>query len=302
MSHSNVEGTFRLDGLIEGRVPAEGGVERLKEWVALARKTGLRFSLEVEGDSFSLLGEPDPVSAEGLAPKPAKAVQQALEQLARAFTADEATQLFSTLRSSEFAPGIEVQTVYAFQPGGGVEFREREVETETVAPIGPLTRKELVKRIGLGVLVFLAIFGISAIFVDYKALLGELTEAAMPVDESSLGLDATAFERWFVIEKVEARRIKGGHEFALTLKRTEQFPTGEELFEREYREAGSDYRRRLALDALARGYLRCEFYDAEDAFLGFGLARVADLRRAATIRIVVPLPKRVRPHRIVLRY
>ncbi|MFW6158144.1 MAG: DUF7575 domain-containing protein [Planctomycetota bacterium] len=57
----------------------------------------------------------------------------------------------------------------------------------------------------------------------------------------------------------------------------------------------------LAIEALARGYVRCEYYDEEGKYLVSVEIRVAGLRENETAEVTVPLPRR-RPARMVVTY
>ncbi|MFV1959794.1 MAG: hypothetical protein ACC662_10325, partial [Planctomycetota bacterium] len=79
---NRTEGTFVLDGLIEGHLPASAdAVDRLRRWVDLMRKLGLEVELEVDGGSFSLLANESKTQVSRLGPDPAFPVRDAIEQL-----------------------------------------------------------------------------------------------------------------------------------------------------------------------------------------------------------------------------
>ena len=143
----NVEGTIVLDGLIEGRFnDGDQTVEKLDGWVKFVQDTlGLSFTADASGDSFSMLPDNKPASAAKLAPDPQDAIRQALEQLIGALPEKDRATVFSTLRSSEYRKGEEVQSLYAVQADGTVVFESRTVDAKTVAPVEPLTTKEKVK-------------------------------------------------------------------------------------------------------------------------------------------------------------
>ena len=85
-----IEGTFALDGLIEGKIPERADAkDLLHEWIEFAAKAKLKFSLELEGTSFSLLADNNPVQVAKLEAPPDEAVANALTELLRIFPADE---------------------------------------------------------------------------------------------------------------------------------------------------------------------------------------------------------------------
>src|SRR5215207_4149771 len=116
-------GTFMLDGLVQGPVPP--GADALERWVAQAAQASLRLSLEIDGSRFSLLADNTAMPTartgkDGLA----AAMTHALEALLALYPGGRAT-LYSTLRSREFRPGAEVQTLYAINGDGTVTAQSR---------------------------------------------------------------------------------------------------------------------------------------------------------------------------------
>ena len=91
--------------------------KQLQEWTTFVARLGPRFSLEMRGGAFTLLPDTKPVAVLGLGDDPSEAMRQALDQLAGLFAGYERTQLFSTLRSSEYRPGREVQSMYTIAGG-----------------------------------------------------------------------------------------------------------------------------------------------------------------------------------------
>jgi hypothetical protein len=59
---------------------------------------------------------------------------------------------------------------------------------------------------------------------------------------------------------------------------------------------------RLAIEALARGYVRCEVFDAKGQFHAQRMCRVRALEERDRVEVLVPLPRRERPARIVVTY
>ena len=116
-----IEGTVILDGLIEGRVPSDPDAERhLREWIDLARSMKLRFNLETDAGSFSLLADNSAVRAADLERGPAATVSELLTQLLTIFSPDEKPRVYSTLNSVEYGKGMETQTLYSIAPDGTV--------------------------------------------------------------------------------------------------------------------------------------------------------------------------------------
>jgi len=298
--NEKVEGTLVLDGLLEGKIPRQPGAEgRLREWVAAVASANLRFSLELEGGSFSILADNRPIPAEDLAPSPTERIAAAVGELLKLFPPQERRSIFSTLRSVEYRAGAEVQTMYAIGADGAIRVRERTVEAATTRALRPLGRREKL-RIGLiGVVVALLVFLVSSIFVDYRAVLDRILEAVVPPDAAALKVETGAFADYF---SVEQKSFRGGKAAVLTLKRGKAFPLDEAAVEELLAKAGKSVSARLAVEALARGYVRCEYFDKKDKFLGFTTQRISGLREAESIELVLPLPGEGRLARIVITY
>ena len=64
----------------------------------------------------------------------------------------------------------------------------------------------------------------------------------------------------------------------------------------------NDVEKRLAVEAIIRGYIRCEFYDNENKFMKYTEMRIAPLFIAETVKIEIPLPENNRLRDIVLKY
>ena len=59
---------------------------------------------------------------------------------------------------------------------------------------------------------------------------------------------------------------------------------------------------RLALEAIAQGYLRAELFDAKGAFLEVNTLRIRDLNQTAGIEAAVSLPRRGRVAKVILTF
>src|SRR6185436_20015244 len=134
-----VEGTIVLDGLVQGRVPDDSDIQsQLEEWVRLVGKLGLVFNLEVRDGRFSLLPDNRPVPTKLLGDPPEHALEQAIQQLAEVFGAADRPHLFSTLRTSNYRKGEEVQTAFTIVQGL-LHLQSRTLPADTVAPPEPIS-------------------------------------------------------------------------------------------------------------------------------------------------------------------
>ena len=101
-----IEGTFVLDGLIEGSLYGMGDArEMLREWVESAAADGVRLNMQFDGDTFSLLADTRPVAVARFGGAPSGAIRELLGGLLRIFPPSERAHVFSTLRSTEYRPG-----------------------------------------------------------------------------------------------------------------------------------------------------------------------------------------------------
>lgn len=253
-----IEGTIVLDGLIEGRFSdGEETVENLNGWVKFVRSTlGLRFSLEASGDAFSMLPDNEAAAVDKLGADPQDAIRQALEQLVAALPQQDRRGVFSTLRSAEVRKGEEVQTLYAVQGDGSATMESRTVEAKTVAPVEPLTTKQKVK---LGVIgVAIAAVVLVLIFVLFPGLREKLGQKIKPVNAQDIALDAAAYREYFTVEIKEASRTRA----VLVVTPTDNYPKDDAAAEAAYKNADT-LARRLAIEAIVRGYVRVECYNDE---------------------------------------
>ncbi len=289
------EGTVVFDGLVEGRVPSDPESEkRIREWTSFASKFGLSFHLEMEGDSFSLLASKAPVPTKTLGAVPAERVTLALAQLLKALPAADRGEVFSTLRSVETRPGQEVQTVYVIGADGKVEAKERVVEAVTAPPEEPVTTRDRVKIGLVGLAVVVAVFGITSFFVDWKGVLTGLWHQVAPLAEEKVAVDASSFSDWLT---VESKRVEGDSRVVVVkLRRTAKFPGAPEAAAEG---PPADVGKRLAWEAVVRGWLRAEVFDEKGGYVTYDDVRVTPLRFAETTEVKVVVPRDPRPARIV---
>jgi hypothetical protein len=337
MMAEHVRGTIVFGGLLEGTLPdADDAESNIREWVAFAGTLDVKFSLEIDGNSFSLLADDAPVSVEPLGGKPADAIAELLGQLLKAFPAEQRPQIFSTLRSTEYVKGEAIQTVYTYTPEGTVRADSRNIDATTAEPIAPMTRKEKIKLAVIGGAIALVILAGVVFVVGADRVMDLLRDTFMPINTESIAVDNAAFKEFFTVEKVE--KLRGRSALQLTLKRTKLFPRSAADEDRlpslaglrwlaakqketapsppatsgpaaattqpakavaKPKEAPSQLSLRLANDALVCGYIRVEYFDRKGQFITFIDIRIAELRSKDSIRIALPIPK-ARPAKIAL--
>ena len=196
------EGTLVLDGLIEGKLPDDPGAEDiLREWLDFAESLKLSFNLEIDGNSFSILADDRPIRAEDLGPRPEERIADALGQLVKAVPAQKGQRIFSTIRSTEYLPGSEVQTIYALGRDGTIQTSERTLEAETTPPPRQLTRREKVRRAAIGVVVATVILGVSSLFIPYGRVYDYTVGRIVPSSVDALKVETGSFKDYFTVEK-----------------------------------------------------------------------------------------------------
>ena len=282
----NVEGTIVLDGLIEGRLddlPALAG--KLEMWVQFMGQLGLRFTLDMSGSAFSILPENQPVSTAKLGGVPEEAIRQGVEQLVEVAPPEESQKVFSTLRSVETRKGEQVQAMYGVTPAGKVEVRTRTVEAQTVAPPEPIPTKERVKLAMFGLLAAIAIIGIAMLIPPVRGKVVGLFSTMESVDKEDLTVSATPFQKYFTVEKKE---VISSRTLVAVVKRTEAFPTSAAQLETAYTEA-TTLHEKLAVEAIARGYVRIELIDSDGKPYGTFEMRIRDLAAKEEIEMHIPL-------------
>jgi hypothetical protein len=286
-----IEGTMVIEGILQGRIPPMGDIAaKLREWVTFVGKLGPRFNLDVRANQFSLLPDDKPFSVAGLGAGAEHGLLQALEQLAGLYgPGPERSQLFSTLRSTEYRKGLEVETRYVIADGK-VHMQSRSSEAETTAPPEPVSARQQLKMGLAGAAMALVIFGIALLFPGVRAMFGEVFHTARPFDASELTVESGQYDRWFTVGIDPEKSGRGG--VILKIKRTENYPLDDTALDAAYL-AEKSVRGRMALESLARGLVRVEYFDEADKLVLEREIRVGDLSKSETIPVFLPLPDKV---------
>ena len=166
------ENTYRLEGLIQGPLPpGPDGLSVIKKLTADFNRNGLRLSACFDDSQFKLTAENVTRDTEEIHPLEVDLmVHHALEKLLAAYPADLRMQIFSTLRSREYRPDLEVQSVYLVIYPGQVKVERREVAAEVAPRPAPLSVKNQFAYIAaaVGILAFLG--WASTSLVEYRDL------------------------------------------------------------------------------------------------------------------------------------
>ena len=294
-----LEGTMVLDGLLQGRIPPMGDVaDRLREWVDFIGKLGPRFNLEVRGSQFSLLPDDRPFESAGLGAGAEHGMTQALEQLAGLFgPGPERSQLFSTLRSSEYRKGLEVQTVYSIADGK-VRAQTRSMEAETTARPDPVSLRQKVKMalVGLGMAGLL--LGVAMLFPGVRAMIWQVFETTRPFEVSEVAIETGPFAPWLSLT-VDAEK-SGRNGVTVLISSTPAFPLDDAALDAAAASVEKSVRGRMALESIARRRVRVEYYDQGGKLVVESEFRINDLEKKPTIPVLLQLPNQVIIKRIVL--
>lgn len=293
-----LEGSLSLDGLVEGRLPAApDSAERIRQWVGFAASSGLRFTLEVDGGRFSLLPDERTLLARELPGDARSLIRDTLGQLLEAFEPTERSGVFSTLRSREYEPGLEIQRIYAIAPDGTVSAQERTVQATTRAPERPLGKREKLRLALIGVVVLAAIFGILSVFLDWRDLFSGVAQATGTLESVEPDVDLGDYSDLFEVSEVRLDWGKG--ELLAVLRRRAAYPRSRLDYERLLQDTSADWLGRMRVEGLARGYVPAEVFDRSHQLLGWELVCVKELERRERTLVAVRLRRKGIPRRIV---
>ncbi|WP_038161552.1 hypothetical protein [Verrucomicrobium sp. BvORR106] len=263
-----VSGTYTLDGLLQGPNPGDEAVEH---WVQQAAKSGLDFSLELDGGQFSLLASNAEKKSSRLVGGDLQSVMTAALEAFSALYGGSPAPLYSTLRSREMRGGAEIQTLYFIQPDGKVSVQSRKIGTEAPPPppgaAAAKPRRHLLLQ-SCGLLVLLTLLGIVSLFlVDWKELFHRTKMIVQPSQGVELVSTATAD---YVSVSIKSVKQMDGY-VELEIKRGPRWAEARALDLNEPIPHGGTaipWRDFLALQAVKRGYMYCCFYDERGVYTG----------------------------------
>lgn len=266
----------------------------------LARSANYGFSLEIEGDTFSLLGDKRAVTVSPPGTDIAAPLTDMLQQLIDALGS---AGMFSTIRTVEYGEGVATQTLYVVGPGGTVEHRQRVVDAKTAPREVPATPKEMWRAGVMALVVLVGLFLVASLFFDVKGAITGLWRKITPVDTEAIAVDPGPYKQFIEFDKLDTTNTDGGRlnsTLAITLKPTAAYPKSLAEIERLHAKATSMAERRM-LEALASGYVRVESYE-KDKWQRSDEVRVAGLGAPAPIVILIPFHRERPPTRIVLTW
>lgn len=266
MANPKIEGTFRLDGLLEGPIFSVDDEDIINSFVKDAKKAGLKFHAAINTGRFSLLADTESINIQpGGEPADARVVK-CIGEFLKNYSPEECRQLMSTLRSVEYIPGHEIQTIYYIKPDCTVAVEQRTVKADTIAPMKPIELRQAIKPIIIFAVILCAGIGISAFFVPYSDLAKRLINKVMPFDTHKLIINVGPYMQFFQVESAEANKSKGI--ILITCKVSQSYPNTEQKLNELWKSSGESITKRLTIEALMRNNVRCVSFDSEGNFLG----------------------------------
>lgn len=260
-----VQGTYRIEGLIEGTLTGDEQEERIRRWAEKCQVRGFTFYVTVEGNAFSLLADETPKSNPSPTIPADSSLRELLEELTSACTPSNAGELFSTLRSVEYQEGTALQTVYGIDNTGSLQVQQRAVPAQTApAPVRASWRDRL-PLIGGAVALVVALFLISLLFVPYGRVTDALGRALTPVKLETVSVHPGPFAEHATPNGLT--RAPRSELVILHLKPASSFPVTPEQAQAQWTRQ-TKLTEKLTLEALARRRIRCEFRNAENQWIG----------------------------------
>lgn len=285
-----VSGTYTLDGLLQGPNPGDEAVEN---WVQQAAKSGLDFSLELDGGQFSLLASNAEKKTSRLVGGDLQSVMTAALETFSALYGGSPAPLYSTLRSRESRGGAEIQTLYFIQPDGKVSVQSRRIGTEAPPPppgaAATKPKRHLLLQ-GCGLLALLTLLGLVSLFlVDWKELFHRTKVMVQPSQGVELESSATADYVSITISSV--KQLDGYVE--LEIKRGPRWAEAKatDLNEPVPQAGTLPWREFLALQAVKRGYVYCCFYDERGVYTGESMLPLDQLNQQESFLGQTAIPR-----------
>lgn len=293
-----IEGTYHLDGLLEGRLFSNMDEQTIRRFIHDTKKEGLEFYLKMEQGSFSILPS-QKVRALTNREMPVDSIlKRLLEEFVSHYAPEESSQFMSTLRSVEYVKGFEKQVLYGIDGRGAVAVEKRMVPAETTSPRAELTLKQKMQFLGFVSGVMLVMFLISTAFVPYKQIAFSIIDSVKPYNLDKLTVSSSAFSDYFNLK--EATINSKDQTLALVFKITPSFPLTKEQLNAGWLLAEKEMEKRLVLEAIARQAVRCLLFDKEGKYTGQYVASMVWTPDRSEFALVIPFYRTV--EKIELRY
>jgi len=260
MTHK-IEGTFYLDGLLEGRLFSEEDERHIRRFVNETQEDGLHFFSKIGRDHFSLLPKQQSCSRKTFDVPVDSLLRKHLGTLFRNCSPEKSMTYMSTLRSVEYIEGYEKHVVYGIDAQGDVVIEKRTVPADTIPPEKGLSTKQKVQLAALALVIVLLAFLISSFFVPYKKIVLSTIESMMPYDLEKLEVSGQSYSDYFILKEAVVNTKEQA--IVLIFKTTSQFPVTSEQLNNAWLSASDDMKNRLVLEAIARKRFPCMLFDKE---------------------------------------
>ena len=284
----NQVGTAVLDGIIQGILSDPQEETDLLDWVQSAATLGISFVPETTAGHFSLLADNRPLPVEDLGGSTfEETLVQILTQLGKQGQDHGWRELVSTLRSSRFEEGEEIQTMYVFSGEGEVQSWEQRRTVKTTSRARstnwrqPWWKPALTIVLGLALLVTVLLMG------DWLRFIPGLQPLESPASLKSIKVDNDRFEKYFEVTEAKLFRYpEGKNGLRLKLRRTDAYPLKEAAPEETAKESNTSPPSAIR-DALMRDRIHFELYDVKRELLEEGTVNLRGLRKSETITVRV---------------
>ena len=277
-----LENTFVLEGLIQGPIPDSAEtVKLLQQFVEDLAQHHLRLLLEFNGGQFSLLGDDQPHQCSDFQPSPVPAcIKQALERLLVLLPLPERSQVFSTLRSREFQPGVEQQALYTISPHGEVQVHLRESPKEVLLlrEVRSKVRKRRLMLFGLGLLGVV----LAGLLIDFKKVSLRFGNTFTEQKRGEISTDSKAMANALSA----TASITKDSMLEIQLQRG---PDWSSLWQSSPSATADDWKRHLAAVTLHRGYAMVLLKDAEGNLLRAEPVDLHTLQSKEVTKVSLPL-------------
>ncbi len=290
MANVKIEGTFYMEGLLEGPLLSDDDAEIINAFVKQTEKAGLKFHAAINTGRFSLLANTEPLNAKSTGESADALIVKYLGEFLKNYSPKECVQLMSTLRSVEYIPGNEIQTIYCIKPDCTVAAEQRIVRTDTVSPAKPADLKHTIKIILPLIIVLCAGIGISAFFIPYRDIAQRIINDLAPFDPNNVTIDNELYKQFFRVEVLEADKNNGIIQIICMV--SESFPKTEQELNNLWNSSNDSLSQKLVTETLARNCIRCVFYDSEGQFLGQKICYMQWLEEdKKTFGLIIPFDK-----------
>jgi hypothetical protein len=235
-----------------------------------------------------VLPDKEPVAVYRLGNDATKAITDALNELMAVLPDSMKGGVLSTIRSIEYRPGLEVQTIYAVGIDGTIQTEDRILEAQTVKPPHRLTRKEKI-RLGIigGVVAAIAVVALVLVFpYAYRKLFRPSSEKIA----ESLKVETGPYANIISVGKIKG---DGKSSIKLELKRGKDWPENIEALEKMGTEG--TFNQRLDAEDIARGRLLYAWFDKDDKPVGRGYIDITELWKNESTEASLSLPQEGRP-------